>query len=67
MRVTQPIGFGWMASDLHELGAAGDATNATAEKGEALAQSGAEKFIDLLQDVLAFDLSRLHPGPLARR
>ena len=67
LRVTQPIGFGWMASDLHELGAAGDATNATAEKGEALAQSGAEKFIDLLQDVLAFDLSRLRPGPLARR
>jgi creatinine amidohydrolase len=67
LRVTQPIGLGWMASDLHELGAAGDASNATAEKGEALAESGAEKFVDLLRDVLAFDLSRLRPGPLARK
>ncbi len=67
LRVTQPIGFGWMASDLHELGAAGDASKATAEKGEACAGYGADAFIDLLRDVLAFDLTRLHQGPLARR
>jgi creatinine amidohydrolase len=64
LRVTQPIGFGWMASDLHELGTAGDAANATAAKGAACAEHGADAFIDLLRDVFAFDLSRLRPGPL---
>ena len=66
LRVTQPIGLGWLSSDLHPHGAVGNAANATAERGEALANSGAEKFIDLLRDVLAFDLSRLRPGPLAK-
>ena len=65
LRVTQPIGMAWMASDLHELGVAGDASRATVERGEAIAESGADKFIDLLRDVLAFDLDRLRPGPLA--
>jgi creatinine amidohydrolase len=65
LRVTQPIGFGWMASDLHELGPAGDAANATAAKGAACADHGADAFLELLRDVLAFDLSRLRPGPLA--
>ncbi|HWY84701.1 MAG TPA: creatininase family protein, partial [Roseiarcus sp.] len=65
LRVTQPIGFGWMASDLHPLGTAGDASKATAEKGEACAENGAEAFLDLLRDVLAFDLARLRDGPLA--
>jgi creatinine amidohydrolase len=64
LRVTQPIGFGWMASDLHPLGTAGDASKATAEKGEACADNAAEAFLDLLRDVLAFDLARLKPGPL---
>ena len=66
LRVTQPIGFGWMASDLHPLGTAGDASKATAEKGEACAENGAEAFLDLLRDVLTFDLERLRPGPLGR-
>ncbi len=66
MRVTQPIGLGWMSSDLNPLGAVGNAANATAERGETLAESGAEKFIDLLRDVLAFDLARLRSGPLAK-
>jgi creatinine amidohydrolase len=66
LRVTQPIGFGWMASDLTEHGVAGDAANATAAKGEACAENGADAFLDLLRDVLAFDLARLGDGPLAR-
>jgi creatinine amidohydrolase len=65
LRVTQPIGFGWISSDLHEGGAVGDAANATAEKGEASAEHAANAFIDLLHDVHAFDLARLHKGPLA--
>jgi creatinine amidohydrolase len=66
LRVTQPIGFGWMSSDLHELGAVGDASNAAAEKGEACAEQGASAFLDLLRDVVAFDLARLGKGPLAK-
>jgi creatinine amidohydrolase len=66
LRVTQPIGFGWMASDLTSAGVAGDASKATKEKGEACADHAAAAFIDLLRDVHAFDLSRLHPGPLAK-
>jgi creatinine amidohydrolase len=65
LRVTQPIGFGWMSSDLHEGGAVGDAANATAEKGEASADHAANAFIDLLRDVDSFDVARLHKGPLA--
>jgi creatinine amidohydrolase len=66
LRVTQPIGFGWMSSDLHELGAVGDASNATAAKGEACAEQGVEGFLDLVRDVIAFDLARLGRGPLVR-
>ena len=66
LRVTQPIGIGWMANDLHELGAAGEAHVATAEKGNATADFGVAAFIDLLRDVQAFDLARLGKGPLAR-
>jgi creatinine amidohydrolase len=65
LRVTRPIGIGWMSSDLHELGAAGDASAATAAKGEACADFVVGEFIDLLRDVHSFDLSRLKPGPLA--
>ncbi len=65
LRVTQPIGFGWMASDLTAAGTAGEAAKATAEKGAASADYAVAAFIDLLHDVLAFDLTRLKPGPLA--
>jgi creatinine amidohydrolase len=64
LRATPPIAFAWMAQDLHELGAMGDASAATAGKGEAAADYGATAFIELLQDVEAFDLARLAPGPL---
>ena len=62
--MTQPIAIGWMSNDLHELGAAGDASKANAAKGEACAELGVEGFIELLRDVHAFDLARLGHGPL---
>jgi creatinine amidohydrolase len=64
LRATQPIGFAWMASDLNESGAVGDAAAATAAKGEACAEHGADAFIDLLRDVAGFDLARLGAGPV---
>ncbi len=64
LRATQPIGFGWLSSDLNEWGAVGDAANASASKGEACAEHGADAFVDLLRDVVAFDLARLGAGPV---
>jgi creatinine amidohydrolase len=48
-----------MAQDLSESGAMGDAAAASADKGEASADYGVTAFIELLQDVEAFDLTRL--------
>jgi creatinine amidohydrolase len=63
LRTGRPAGFGWMAQDLSSSGAIGNAAAATAEKGEAAADYGATAFIELLQDVEAFDLARLDDGP----
>ncbi len=64
LRAAPPSGFAWMASDLNPGGAVGDAANASAARGEACAEHGAAAFIELLGDVLAFDLKRLAKGPL---
>ncbi len=56
LRAARPAGFAWMAQDLHPEGAMGDATQASAEKGEALADFGARAFIALLRDVDRFAL-----------
>ena len=64
LRAGRPAGFGWMAQDLSASGAMGNATAATCEKGEACADYGATAFVELLQDVEAFDLERLAKGPL---
>ncbi len=63
LRVGRPTGFGWMTQDLNPAGATGNAAAASAEKGEASADYGATAFIELLQDVEAFDLSRLREPP----
>jgi creatinine amidohydrolase len=52
----QPIGFGWMSQDLNAAGAMGDASRASAEKGEASADFGAERFVELLRELDAFSL-----------
>jgi creatinine amidohydrolase len=64
LRATQPIGFGWMSNDLNDHGAMGNASIASAAKGEACADYGATAFIELLEDVASFDLARLGKGPL---
>jgi creatinine amidohydrolase len=63
----RPAGFGWMTQDLHPSGALGDATQATAAKGEVSLAQGAQAFVELLREVDRFDLSRLREGPLAER
>jgi len=53
----RPAPFAWQAQDLHPSGAIGDATKASAEKGEALLDHGARAFCELLEDVDKFDMS----------
>jgi len=61
----RPAGFAWMTQDLHPSGALGDATLATAAKGDAALAHGAQAFVELLREVERFDLARLREGPLA--
>jgi len=64
LRPDHPVGFGWMTQDLNPSGAVGDATAATAAKGEAALDFGARAFVELLGEVDRFDPARLAPGPL---
>jgi len=61
----RPAGFAWMTQDLSPTGAVGDATLASAAKGEAALKHGAEAFVELLREVDRFDLARLRDGPSA--
>jgi creatinine amidohydrolase len=62
----RPAGFAWMTQDLNPTGAIGNATLATAAKGEAALAHGATAFVELLHEVDRFDLARLHDGPLPK-
>jgi creatinine amidohydrolase len=59
----RPAPFAWQAQDLHPGGAIGDATQATAEKGELLIEHGARAFCELLADIDKFDVKQLMSGP----
>ena len=64
LRAERPAGFGWAIQDLHPSGAVGDASKASARKGEAALDFGARAFVELLIDVDRFDPARLEAGPL---
>jgi creatinine amidohydrolase len=59
----RPAPFAWQAQDLHRSGAVGDATQASAEKGECLLDHGARAFCELLADVDRFDMHALTNVP----
>jgi creatinine amidohydrolase len=61
----RPAPFAWQAQDLNPSGAAGDATKASAEKGERLIDNGARAFCELLADVDKFDVKVLSNSPKA--
>jgi creatinine amidohydrolase len=63
LSVHRPAPFAWQAQDLHSSGAAGDATLASAEKGEILLDHGARAFCELLADINRFDPDTLSDGP----
>lgn len=56
LRPTGQHAYGWIASDLNPAGAVGDATKATAERGEAIADAQVAGFIELLREVEAIPL-----------
>ena len=59
----RPAPLAWQAEDLHPAGVAGNATLATAEKGESLLAHGAAAFCELLADVDRFDPAALANTP----
>jgi creatinine amidohydrolase len=59
----RPAPFAWQAQDLHPSGAVGDATLASAEKGQHLLDQGARAFCELLADVDKFDPVTLSDRP----
>src|ERR1700704_3344597 len=59
----RPAPFAWQAQDLHASGAAGDAKEASAEKGPPLLDQGAHAFCELLADVDKFDPGTFSNGP----
>jgi creatinine amidohydrolase len=61
----RPAPFAWQAQDLHESGGVGDATQASAEKGQRLLDHGAAGFCELLSDVDGFDMRTLSNVPKA--
>lgn len=61
----RPAPLAWQAQDLNASGAVGDATQASAAKGEALLAYGARAFCELLADMNKFDLRTLGNGPAA--
>lgn len=58
LRAYGPHAFGWKMSDLNPKGAAGNALSATAQKGHVLIDHAVAGFIELLEDVHAFDPGR---------
>lgn len=59
----RPAPLAWQAEDLHPSGAIGDATQASADKGEQLLKHGARAFCELLDDVHRFDMSAFNREP----
>lgn len=59
LRAYGPHAFGWKMSDLSPEGVTGNAATATAEAGEAILSQAAQRFVELLEDVARFDVSKL--------
>jgi creatinine amidohydrolase len=53
------VPFSWLAGDLHESGAAGDATLASAELGQRLVEHYGRVLAEVIGDAAAFPLERL--------
>ncbi len=56
LRPTGMLSYAWIASDIHPLGAAGEAHLATADKGRIAAETAVGGFIELLREVERYPL-----------
>jgi creatinine amidohydrolase len=63
LSITPSGKLGWQTQDLNPEGACGDATLASADKGRAVLDFVSSRVVELLQEVHAFDLRRLHNEP----
>lgn len=61
LRAYGPVGYGWKMQDLNPQGVVGDASAASAAKGQASLDHAAQGFVALLQDIARFEL----PDPKA--
>ncbi|WP_313612063.1 creatininase family protein [Agrobacterium sp.] len=61
LRAYGPHAFGWKMRDLNPIGVAGNASIATAEKGEALLDHAVTGLIELLEDINSFDMAQFNP------
>jgi creatinine amidohydrolase len=59
LRAYGPHAFGWKMSDLNVEGAAGNASRATAEKGEVMLDHAVSGLTELLADMAEFDVDEL--------
>ncbi len=59
LRAYGPHAFGWKMSDLNQKGAAGHATRATPQKGEAMIEKAVNGLVELVEDVDRFDVGTL--------
>jgi len=59
LRAYGPHAFGWKAQDLNAQGVTGDASIATAEKGEALIKTAVTGLIELIDEIHTFDMNNL--------
>ncbi|MDO9526679.1 MAG: creatininase family protein, partial [Gemmobacter sp.] len=53
------IGYGWQTQDIHPSGACGNAAAADVDRGNIALDRGAERFLQLLAEVIAFPLDRI--------
>jgi creatinine amidohydrolase len=56
LRPTGMLSYAWIASDIHRLGAAGEAHLATADKGRITVETAVDGFIELLREVERYPL-----------
>ena len=63
LSANRPAPLAWQVQDLHTSGAVGNATQASAEKGQRMLDHSARAFWELLADVDNFDVNKLAGGP----
>ena len=66
LSITPTGKLGWQMHDINPAGAAGDATLATAAKGQAVLDHVGRNFVELLQEVHRFPIERLANEPAWR-